>query len=148
MGGAGRESGGVAGRRLPEITKVMFTVTTTVEITEQQVCDLLITAFECNDDVSAWVERAEHRPYKRVREPDNDSRLRCAGGREELELPVQIWELDEVKPHTLDLEAIQMGLTIMASEVPHHFRDILQDNVDATTADVFLQCCLFKEVRY
>jgi len=40
------------------------------------------------------------------------------------------------------------GLTRMAGKYPTHFADFLAENDDATTADVFVQCCIFGEVRY
>lgn len=48
----------------------------------------------------------------------------------------------------LDIKAIEEGLQIMADEEPRHFADFLQENDDAITGDVFLQCCLLKEVIY
>lgn len=55
---------------------------------------------------------------------------------------------EEEKVHTLDLEAIKKGLQIMADKEPRHFADILDENDDMTTADVFVQCALFGEVIY
>jgi hypothetical protein len=56
--------------------------------------------------------------------------------------------LDGNKQHTLDLEAIKKGLQIMANLYPWHFKDLITDNHDAITADVFLQCCLLGEIVY
>ncbi len=43
---------------------------------------------------------------------------------------------------------IRDGLKVMAETQPGHFGDLLSDQGDATTADVFVQLCLFGEVRY
>lgn len=51
-------------------------------------------------------------------------------------------------PHRLDLESIRRGLAVFASKEPRHFGDLLAENDDATTADVFLQCCIFGEVIF
>jgi hypothetical protein len=48
----------------------------------------------------------------------------------------------------LNLQSITKGLQIMANKEPRHFADFMQENDDADTGDVFLQCCLFKEVIY
>jgi len=48
----------------------------------------------------------------------------------------------------LDLEAIAQGLEVMASKYPRHFADLVNENTDAITADVLLQCCLFGELIY
>ena len=40
-------------------------------------------------------------------------------------------------------EQIARGVQVMAEKYPHHFRDMMSEDDDATTADVFLQCCIF-----
>lgn len=57
-------------------------------------------------------------------------------------------EFNGKKKWTLDLAAVQRGLAKMAKAAPRHFADVLRDNADATTGDVFLQFCLFGEVVY
>lgn len=48
----------------------------------------------------------------------------------------------------LNSSTIQMGLEIMAEKYPWHMQDFLQENDDATTADVFLQCCIYGEIVF
>lgn len=48
----------------------------------------------------------------------------------------------------LTINQIQYGLQRMALKYPSHFRDIISDNCDAITGDVFLQCCLYGEIIY
>ena len=48
----------------------------------------------------------------------------------------------------LDLESIRRGLHLLALEYPTHMTDFLNENEDACTGDVFIQCCLLGEVRY
>lgn len=48
----------------------------------------------------------------------------------------------------LDLEAIGKGLQVMATNHPNHWQDVLNENEDATTGDVFLQCCLYGEIVF
>lgn len=63
-----------------------------------------------------------------------------------------IVEDDEDNPkgieHTLDKEKIIKGIGVMASKYPHHFKDFMDENSDATTADVFVQLCIFGEIKY
>jgi hypothetical protein len=54
----------------------------------------------------------------------------------------------EDKEHRLDRKAIERGLCTMARHYPQHFADALRESGDATTGDVFLQCCLFGKVIY
>jgi hypothetical protein len=48
----------------------------------------------------------------------------------------------------LNLKTIKQGLQLMAEKYPSHFSDILSENADASTGDVFLQLCLFGELIY
>lgn len=48
----------------------------------------------------------------------------------------------------LDLKSMQKGLEIMSEKYPRHFSDFIGQNDDATTGDVFLQCCLFGEIVF
>lgn len=48
----------------------------------------------------------------------------------------------------LDRSSLETGLQTMANKFPYHFGLFMDENDDAETADVFLQCCLFGEVIY
>lgn len=48
----------------------------------------------------------------------------------------------------LDLAALASGLSTMAALYPRHFADFLAGEEDATTGDVFLQCCLYGTVLF
>jgi len=50
--------------------------------------------------------------------------------------------------YKLDLKAMEAGLQIMAEKYYRHFKDFIEENYDAETADVFLQCCCFGEAVY
>jgi len=49
---------------------------------------------------------------------------------------------------TLNLESMAKGLQVMAKDYPNHMADFLNGNDDASTSDVYLQCCLFGEVIF
>lgn len=49
---------------------------------------------------------------------------------------------------TINLTALTNGLTIMASKCPSHFADLMAENDDAITHDVFIQCVLFGEIIF
>lgn len=38
---------------------------------------------------------------------------------------------------------VERGLQVMAEKETRHFADLMTDEGDSTTADVFLQCCIF-----
>lgn len=54
----------------------------------------------------------------------------------------------KTKPVRLDLKRLEKGLKIMAEKYPRHFADVMNENDDACTGDVFLQCCVFGDVIY
>ena len=45
-------------------------------------------------------------------------------------------------------EDVQKGLQLMAEKYPRHFTDMIQEQDDATTADVFFQCVVLQDVIY
>ena len=55
---------------------------------------------------------------------------------------------EDAKTYTLNIETIKRGLAIMSAKYPNHFADFMNENDDAETGDVFLQCCLFGEIVY
>ena len=66
-------------------------------------------------------------------------------------LPDAALELEvdgETETYTLTREKLIAGLQVMASKYPRHFADVLNENDDAGTGDVFLQCCLFGEIIF
>ena len=50
--------------------------------------------------------------------------------------------------HTVNLETLNKGLKVMAKKYSRHFEDFINENEDAITGDVFLQCAVFGEVIY
>lgn len=57
-------------------------------------------------------------------------------------------EEDNMPKHCLDLAAIMRGLEVMARVNPYQFSRMLMADGDATTGDVFVQCCIFGEEIY
>lgn len=47
--------------------------------------------------------------------------------------------------YSVGLPEVKNALAIIAELFPRHFLDIITENDDATTGDVFLQCCCFPE---
>lgn len=50
--------------------------------------------------------------------------------------------------HVLNGELIKKGLKLMSQKSPWHFSNIVGDNMDIETGDVFLQYCLLGEIVY
>lgn len=55
---------------------------------------------------------------------------------------------EDERDYCLDLDNVRRGLQLMAEKYPKHFYDLVQENDDAETADVFLQLSLFGELVY
>lgn len=48
----------------------------------------------------------------------------------------------------IGIQHLKDGLSVMARIAPRHFADLINENDDATTHDVFIQCVLFAEIIY
>lgn len=48
----------------------------------------------------------------------------------------------------LNIESITKGLEILANKYNNHFSNIIEENYDAETADVFIQCCIFGDIIF
>lgn len=48
----------------------------------------------------------------------------------------------------IGMDQLKMGLATMAQIAPRHFADLVNENDDAETSDVFLQCVLFGEIIF
>jgi hypothetical protein len=62
------------------------------------------------------------------------------GGEADLPEGTEIWRLDR--------QSIQDGLQVMATNYPRHWSNFIEQNDDAETGDVFLQCCLMGKIVY
>lgn len=113
-----------------------------ITITDEKVGNLLCSALEGGSNY--WYDIVDF---------INPNNVKCEF--KHLELPfmdgcglmIQDDEGDE-EPKLLNREAMQRGLEIMQRDYANHFQDFLDENDDGSTADVFLQCCLFGEAIY
>lgn len=132
-----------------------------IKVSEEQVRDLLCGAFE--GGAGYWIEDRSYRLAEGVKEEDFRE-----GGRltkQEYWPPYLLVPfisgcavviLTEEPPslatdktrYELTTETLKRGLQVMADKYTHHWCDFLRGEYDATTSDVFLQCCLFGEVAF
>ena len=63
-------------------------------------------------------------------------------------LTISCTEDTSIKPAVLGYHAIRRGIRRMAKLYPRHYADFINEDDDAITGDVFLQCCLFGEVIF
>jgi len=126
-----------------------FTVTTKVRVRVKEITDLLCCGLE--GGIHHWAGfRSGYNP-----EPEELARYTegCYKG-----LPVYalehpnyvliIQDRNTMEEYPITLDRLKLGLTDMAAKFPHHFSNVMQDNCDAETGDVFLQCCVFGDIIY
>lgn len=121
------------------------------EISLQRISDLLCSAFEGGSNYWYQIDKFI-KPETMSFRTDKDQIFR------HLDYPLNEGgaliisdiegDLNEPPWKRLDLNAIKKGLRTMAKKHPRHMGDFLNENDDADTGDVFLQCCLFGEVIY
>jgi hypothetical protein len=117
-------------------------ITVPIEIASQLIKDNLITA---NEHCGYWA-----RVTKESDVPDGSDSY-------DMILDDQGWteyacvDIDgglEDERYLLTHNSLREGLVVMAEKHARHFADLVNENSDAITADVLLQCCLFKEIVY
>lgn len=131
-------------------------ITTQVEITTEQVANLVVGAVEggSTDWMNAFwlIEPREIRLtgtgiwYGRA-PLFSDPRLEIKVLHDE----VAVAEGADPKMATekiLHLADFENGMKILADQYPHHFNDLLGDNDDAATADAYMQCVCFGEIVF
>lgn len=129
-----------------------FTVTATVEVSLDTVANILCSALEGGSnywyEIDSFVEPKQIAPeiaaewggFRHISYPLSEGgglKIRDIEGSE-----------DATKLQLLDLKAVAFGVQTMATKYPKHFADMVQENDDAITGDVLLQCCLFGELVY
>ena len=125
----------------------MFKVTGEIEIKEETVENMLIGAFEGGSNY--WYEILKFNAPKNfnLSSPDMKEFRHVSypinfGG--SLVVGVKGEDIHD----SLDRNTINFGLEVMKNKYPKHFNDMIEENDDCVTADVFLQCCLFSEIVY
>ena len=67
---------------------------------------------------------------------------------DEYEMDNELNENELPTKYTLDLKAVRKGLRLMKKEYPNHWADLVEENDDLITGDVWLQRAVFGEVIY
>jgi hypothetical protein len=130
--------------------------TITTEISSRRIADLFVTAIESGDPVTTasrggWCDGIYYRT-KQTKPPkglwyDNPAFFDAP------DFQVEIVEVDDettghTTGHIITRTNLLNGLKVLADKFPQVFADVVDDNVDAATADIFLQCVCFGEEKY
>jgi hypothetical protein len=126
------------------LSDVLETVTVPVSIPIQRVKDLLCNAIEGGSNY--WVGTLDRKGGKTQAQAEYRQDVPFVkGGWLEL---VEQEQSGKAKSFEISRNTIQNGLRIMAEKYPKHFINFIQENDDAETGDVFLQCICFGEIVY
>jgi hypothetical protein len=126
------------------VTEPGYWVSTTYQVPAERIKDLLCSALEGGSNY--WCESVDRMGgITHVQAPYRQDVPFVEGGW----LEVKVYEDDgKGQVFRLDLNTIKKGLQTFLTLYPQHFHDFLSESDDATTADVFFQCCLFGEIIY
>lgn len=122
----------------------------TVTISDERRLDLLTSALEGGSNYWYWLGKVANQRIDEVCPSDGKicyvDRLWAAlkAGKQ---LPVHDIENKE-KVGYLSKESMDKGEQLMADKYPEHFADVLNENDDATTGDVFFQLSVMGKVIY
>jgi hypothetical protein len=128
-----------------------------MEVSDQRISDLLCSAFEGGSNY--WYMQLDHE----LPEGISFEEFRAGGARQPKDgychwcqliplvegcaLTLRVQD-DPVKIHRITRECLEKGMGIFAKKYPYHFADFINENDDADTGDVFLQCVVFGDVIY
>jgi len=128
---------------------VKYKILAVTEVDAQRVQDLIVGAFEGGSNYWLGNGRVTLKKPEQSTLPEDgvvwygNSKLNVFA-QDGFEVTIQTEDgLKSLTPMT-----VATGLTLMAEKHPSHFADLVNENDDATTSDVFLQLCLFKEIVY
>lgn len=118
-----------------------------ISIPQKRISDLLCNAFEGGSNYWYWIDEFNY--------PEGQTKESLGLKFPHIELPLveggslTISDIEKDMPtKILDMKAIIKGLRIMSEKFPKHFANFIEENDDADTGDVFLQCCLYGDVVF
>jgi hypothetical protein len=123
-----------------------------MSISNHRAADLLVSALEGGSNYWYQIEssvkpEAEARPWGAEEyTPTYIAYPFSSGGA----IIISDMEDEDGEEYTLNKKAIARGKKVMSTDerYSHYYADVLKENDDAETGDVFLQLCLFGEVIY
>lgn len=129
-------------------------VSVNVNVPTSTIRDLLTGAIEGGSNY--WgAFREDPNFIKSITESDKHAYVESEGGkyyaRYDIENPYYCLRVSDVEGGTtynVTLESFVNGLKVMADRYPQHFKDVITENHDAVTSDVFIQCAVFGEIVF
>lgn len=140
-----------------------FNIKIEAAITPERIADMMCTAIERNFMTQAWCAgvfiTGAHKGQRQRWKTEEGYPWYCNPAfyaDESFQIEVQevidegkSWQdKKNIRRHICGRSEFEAGLQLMAEKYPDHFKDLMQENDDAITGDVFLQCIALKEVVY
>jgi hypothetical protein len=137
--------------------KAMTTFTVTNEVSEERVRDLLCSAWEGGS--AYWCTMKDRKVPKAaaaIIEKERSERGEFYGHEYPFIPGVKVILTDASgedtsdcpEPWVLTRKKLVDGLQVMATKYPRHFANFLNEDDDAETGGVYLQCCLFGDIIF
>lgn len=143
--------------------QVFATITMQVDVCKKDIQNLLTSLFENNN--SPWLREIKSKNFAEgytLTDFRNGGKMQDAKDyfhwsqiipvTEGCSLTLSVDDPDsdqgKEKDVVLDCVTIRRGLQVMSTKYRNHWEDFIYKNDDATTADVFGQCCVYGEVFY
>lgn len=113
----------------------------------QRITDMLCGAFEGGSNY--WITKLDWTETSCIEDWDTKSWYdvlpKALGTNTHFEFMVRDLDGDW---HDCDTKQLWAAVDVMSRKYYRHFRDMVAEQDDATTADVFIQCAIFGEVVY
>jgi hypothetical protein len=129
----------------------------TIKVPAERIAYMMLGAIETSRMTRAWckgVAPTERSTFaKRVEAGDFGRHWYADPKAYEAGLLIDVIEFDETarekdKVHRVNSGGLRAGLRLMAEKYPWHFANMLAENDDEITHDVFLQCIALKDLVY
>lgn len=122
-------------------------VQTTIEVSLSQVQNLLISALEGGSNYWCQIAGYQYAEGKKANAYEfRHVEVVFDGGK--ILLNEFGDEGDTIQQFVVGLDELKEGIRRMARDDTYHWKNIVEENDDAETGDVFLQMTLFDEIRY
>ena len=133
----------------------------TIDVPARRIAELISSAIEGGDPVTTaskggWCDGIYYRT-KDTEPPEPDPEREVWYQRREFydspDFQLEIIELDDestghTTSHIIHRDEVIAGLMVMAEKFAFAFSRVMQGEIDAPCADIFLQCVVFREEKY
>ncbi|WFU52215.1 hypothetical protein QA639_21140 [Bradyrhizobium pachyrhizi] len=122
---------------------VAVTFKAEIEVSAQKVTDQIISAFEGGSNY--WIDKVT---AKKGRELATERPWYADPKVWSSDFLIEVLAEEDSRVHLLTPAKINEGFAYLSTKYPSRIAEIVEENGDAETGDVFLQACLFGDIVY